>query len=861
MLKKLIHATLLTLLLFSYTTIGFSQNSQTVISRYFQEHASEWNVLPADIQSFQILSEAPSSAKGVTHTYIRQLFNGIPVYNGLATVTLRNNQVLHVASRLKGNLSASEKQPVLSVFAAIQKASSGLQLAPAQSFETLEDAHSYIRLSVPEWSDSPIDANLVYVASDKGVLQLAWHVAILSKDSQHWWSARISATTGNLIDYNDWITHCEHTSECIENNTEENTTHSHLASPPPPPPGQDQYLVYALPVESPAHGDRSIVMNPSDPVASPYGWHDTDGVPGDEFTTTRGNNVLATEDANNDDLPGYFPDGGNTLNFVYPYDSAVGVQGNLDAVITNLFYMNNKMHDIWSAYGFDEASGNFQQTNYSGAGEGNDYVLAEAQDGSGTNNANFGTPPEGFNPRMQMYLWSYGNNAPNLLTINSPETIAQEYQAVAASFGPPVPTTPLTADLVIANDGSSDISDACQSILSVNDMNGKIAIVRRGNCTFEQKVENCQAAGAVAVIVVNNVITSPISMTGSTGGALIPSLMVSQVNGNLFIDAINNGATVNGTLMNQANLLAADSDFDNGIIAHEYGHGISNRLTGGAANTDCLWNDEQMGEGWSDWFGLMLTMETGDQGSDVRGVGTYVIDQPTNGNGIRPAPYSTDFTKNAYTYGATNSNSLSKPHGIGFVWATVLWDLNWALIDRYGFDPDVQNGTGGNNKAMALVIEGLKLQPCTPGFIDGRDAILLADELLYNGANKCLIWEVFARRGLGYSADQGSSLDRTDQIEAFDLPNSCAQGLAENGLDLIHIHPNPAKDVIVIDMKDYNQVSSIRITDIQGKTVYEKDNVNTSEITVNIAGFKSGLYLVQLTDSYGARSIAIVKQE
>ena len=46
-----------------------------------------------------------------------------------------------------------------------------------------------------------------------------------------------------------------------------------------------------------------------------------------------------------------------------------------------------------------------------------------------------------------------------------------------------------------------------------------------------------------------------------------------------------------------------DSDLDNGVIAHEYGHGISNRLTGGPTTVTCLNNAEQMGEGWSDWFG------------------------------------------------------------------------------------------------------------------------------------------------------------------------------------------------------------------------------------------------------------------
>ena len=75
------------------------------------------------------------------------------------------------------------------------------------------------------------------------------------------------------------------------------------------------------------------------------------------------------------------------------------------AAVTNLFYWNNIIHDVMYLYGFDEASGNFQEDNEGTDGLGSDYVNAEAQDGSGTNNANFFTPADGSNPRMQMFLW------------------------------------------------------------------------------------------------------------------------------------------------------------------------------------------------------------------------------------------------------------------------------------------------------------------------------------------------------------------------------------------------------------------------------------------------------------------------
>jgi len=73
-----------------------------------------------------------------------------------------------------------------------------------------------------------------------------------------------------------------------------------------------------------------------------------------------------------------------------------------------------------------------------------------------------------------------------------------------------------------------------------------------------------------------------------------------------------------------------------------------------------------------------------------------------------------------------------------------------------------------------LVMDGMRLQVCSPGFIDGRDAILQADELNFAGANRCLIWNTFARRGLGFSSNQGSSEDAFDGTTAYDTPPSCS---------------------------------------------------------------------------------------
>lgn len=216
-----------------------------------------------------------------------------------------------------------------------------------------------------------------------------------------------------------------------------------------------------------------------------------------------------------------------------------------------------------------------------------------------------------------------------------------------------------------------------------------------------------------------------------------------------------------------------DGNFDAGIVAHEYGHGWSIRLTGGPSVVNCLGNQEQMGEGWSDFLSVVFTAQAGDTRTTNRGVGTYALGQPPTGNGIRPAPYNTSMSVNNFTY--ANLPSMAVPHGVGFVWNTMLWDMYWKLVDEYGFNPNLYDDwtTGGNNLALRLVTDGLKMQTCSPGFVDGRNAVLAADVALTGGVNQCLIWDAFANRGLGFSASQGASNNTNDGTAAFDMPQFC----------------------------------------------------------------------------------------
>ncbi|HRB69978.1 MAG TPA: M36 family metallopeptidase, partial [Chitinophagales bacterium] len=149
----------------------------------------------------------------------------------------------------------------------------------------------------------------------------------------------------------------------------------------------------------------------------------------------------------------------------------------------------------------------------------------------------------------------------------------------------------------------------------------------------------------------------------------------------------------------------------------------------------------------------------------------YVWTQDPNGDGMRRYPYCFDMSVNPLTYADLELNP--EVHDIGEVWTSALWDMYWLLIEKYGYDNDLYNGNGGNNKALKLVIEGLKLQKCNPGFLDSRNAILKADSILNGFANRCEIWTAFARRGMGFSALQGSADLATDQTAAFDLHPLC----------------------------------------------------------------------------------------
>ncbi len=842
--------------------------------RYLEKQQNAWHLTPEDVRNVRVQDYYSTEANGLTHVYILQENANIELFNGLVNVNVMpSGEVLYAGNRFMSNFAATVNatQPQLTPEAAIKAACEALKVPLTEGLVLKgQPSKSEFIFDKGTFVLSDVNVKLKYQKMTETTARLAWDINIDQPDGQDHWSVRIDALTGKLLNKVSYTVHCtvdhnrysrlegtcnglhDHTTEggvpelkiknlelLAENKVTQaiNSTlfSSNLAEKSKQLAvkkvgnkaktvrtltslvGGGSYNVFALPTESPNHGDRTIVLDPADSLASPYGWHDINGVAGAEYTITRGNNVWAFLDLTNTNASSNDePNGGATLTFNDYYSKTAEPDSVKQAATTNLFYMNNMIHDITYRYGFDEPSGNFQLKNYSTQGAGNDHVLAQAQDSRNAttparNNANFATPPDGGSGRMQMYVWNDAG-IQKLLHVTAPNALISDIGAIAAAFGGGISTTPVTGSAVFVNDGTGSPTLACGTAIQTN-LTGKIALIDRGGCEFGYKALKAQQRGAIGVILCffdDNVAGMA---AGAVGGQVtIPVVGISKSDADR-LRAAASGGTLQLSLYTTATPKPAevDGDFDNGIIIHEYMHGISNRLTGGRLNTACLTNAEQAGEGWSDFLSLALTARPSDRGTTVRGIGTFASRQPVTGTGIRTTPYTTNLAISTQTYDDLILNP--QVHAIGEIWCAALWDMYWAMSDLYGWDANLKNVNSGNGKAIRLVMDAMKIQPCNPGILDARDAVLAADRA-NGGANQCLIWAVFARRGMGYDAKQGSANAADDNTEGYEKYPYCIKTLkiTKSAADFIKAGDQITYTIRVINHKGV-AASNVVVTD------------------------------------------------
>jgi hypothetical protein len=737
---------------------------------------------------------------GATLVYLQQTYLGIDVDKSLQVLAFKNGSLASSSGKrielnfLKGSApSALQKdaaKPSISAQEAIQAAARHLNLPAPQITArsgTNQDFSKPTEFGTLGIAQESVSSRLVWIEQRSFErVKLVWEVNIDPLKSTDSWRVMVDAKTGNVIKkenytiYDDWHKSTARNEQLLNTvATNNNAAPLPLQKKASADATSISYRVVPFPVEAPSFpgGTPSLVtdpwnLSPAGSGATTLIWND-DGLK--QYVHTRGNNVVSQEDENGDDSVGARAKGSWQDNHLYfdftpDFDSSATDSVNQSAAITNLFYWNNIMHDLSYQYGFDEVSGNFQRNNLGRGGEGTDNVFADAQDGISFNNANFQTKPDGKKPRMQMFLFEA--DPTKGFKINSPSSIAGNIVSTESAVGPYnklADVGPVTGNLVLYDDVADTLHNGCADPANANALKGNIALIRRGSCFFVDKILNAQNAGAIAVVVIDSIPGEyPITMSGDDSSIVIPAVMISYEDGLIIRAVLSSGTDVNITL---AVAPYIDGDFDAGVICHEYTHGISTRLTGGPSKVTCLFNAEEMGEGWSDYIALMHTTDWStakkNDGALARPMGTYVLNQPPNGPGIRTYPYSTDMTIDPHTY--ADVAAFGEVHYIGEIWASILWDMTWFIIQDEGINKDIFNAQapGGNSVAYKLVIEGMKLQPCRPGFVDGRDAILKADTLLYGGAHSCAIWKAFARRGVGVGASQGSSEVTGDETVDF----------------------------------------------------------------------------------------------
>src|SRR5258705_9610992 len=353
-----------------------SDTADNIARRFLKQNASLFALSGRDVSGLEMINE--DNDRGTTFLKYVQTIGGIKIFEGEVQVVVnKNGEVLSVREGFLVSGQTVAVKPAVKETEAITKAFGYAGKAVDASL-----VETSTRASKGERSQfaNPISTDNEEVLSELNVLRigdsarLAWHI-YADVGPNAWYETLVDAHTGELL---------------LRHNLSLDAA---------------QGTVY---VESPAAAARQLVSFVGDTtINTADGWMGTS-------TVTTGNNVEAYLDTNADNAPDANNSSGLSnghasaanQDFTFPFSTAVDPRTQQAAVVTNLFYFNNIMHDFSYGLGFTETARNFQTNNFGRGGTGNDSVRAEAQDGSGTNNANFATPPDGQRPRMQQFLFT-----------------------------------------------------------------------------------------------------------------------------------------------------------------------------------------------------------------------------------------------------------------------------------------------------------------------------------------------------------------------------------------------------------------------------------------------------------------------
>ena len=428
-----------------------------------------------------------------------------------------------------------------------------------------------------------------------------------------------------------------------------------------------------------------------------------------------------------------------------------------------LFFFNNVLHDYLYSIGFTETLWNFQQDNFARGGAGNDAVSAQVQDGSGTNNANFGTPQDGSRPRMQMFLWTEASTRRSDGDFDFDVVAHELYHGVSNRSAGKGRTGCLGLTAVGESGGQGEgWSDTIAESMTDDDATAEYPVgefdvgIRRLPTTnfrysygaIDQKTMRRRDGG----VDINTAV--------STGTGSVPF-------------AVHYVGTIFSSITWDMRELMIVKD-PNGIFFD---------------------GTRRFGGGKSFYIGPRR----------VQSVDTK-----------HPIDYRPEFNTSVTTgqtqtgAGAPTINGLQhiiRPRRVSEEVA--------ALGHRSG--PLATAVSKGARLADTLVLRGLQLAPCNPSFVDTRDSILLADREVTGGENQAIIWRAFASHGVGLTASSsGGFADDMGTQSAFVVKEDFS--VPAGVIECEEVGPLGAPQFTVANSAP-NQVT-VTITPVAGATAY-----------------------------------------
>jgi len=329
---------------------GQDRPIQDISNKLFKQHQKAWKLDKSDIENVQILSHYESRVSGVIHIYVNQTIDNIPIYNAVSNFSIsKNGQLINANNGFISNAKKriKRKKDKTTVREAIALYAKHHNLNPPEvlkAHKSSDSTNEYKFDKVGIYNEG-ISVRQVYLKVED-VLLLAWEVDARVKSGQDYWTSFFDVNTGHHLHSRDNVKRCtihkHHYKNFDRACREFNTKQSNIFVQEGVDDGSE-YKVYALPLENPLDGEQSTLKNPASELASPFGWHDTDGIDGPEHTITRGNNVHAFSNSSGNGSQGDEPDGGESLSFLFDHDRLKEPQQNIDSDIITMAIQEEAM--------------------------------------------------------------------------------------------------------------------------------------------------------------------------------------------------------------------------------------------------------------------------------------------------------------------------------------------------------------------------------------------------------------------------------------------------------------------------------------------------------------------------------------